>query len=259
MATALTEARQRHENPLAPNRVLRQMYRLMLDLRQLEDTMAESSDVTGKRAGAEACLASLAVSLRTGDLLSEAGGEFGLGLLRQAAPMPGKGRSKPGGPLQGVVDLPPMAVATERLLMAVGAAVAAKASGKGQVLLATVGAGELAPALWRQMLGFAARLELPMLFVVLPGGAGSGQGRLSGKSHTWGVPGFPVDGADALALYRVVQESMGRLRGGGGPVLLECVRWRGAGRARVDAAERMRELLLARGILTPAKVDQNKS
>lgn len=246
------------ENPLVPHRVLRQIYSFMLGLRRLERSLADAGQMPENAAGYEACLASLAASLRKGDLLSEGGGGITLALLQQTSPSQIRRQARDVGYADGVVELPTMAVATERLLMAVGAAVTAKASKKGQVLIVLVDAGEVSLPLWRQMLGFVSRLELPMLFVVLPAKRTAGQGRLSAQSAGWGVPGFPVDGSDALAMYRVVQESMGRLRTGGGPVLIECLAWHVAGSRRVDPVARMRDLLLNRGISTAAMLEREE-
>lgn len=46
------------------------------------------------------------------------------------------------------------------------------------------------------------------------------------------MPGIPVDITDAVALYRVAQESIGRTRGGDGPVLIECISLRSAGQRK---------------------------
>ncbi len=250
-----TEAADSGEHPLVPNRVLQQMYLCALGLQRLERTVGGAERPARrsktKPAGHEASLASLAVSLTKGDLLSEAAGGVGLGPLQQAT----TGKAFPG---RGVAELPAMAVTTERLLMTVGAAVALKAARKGQIVAVTVGAGEVELALWGQMLEFVARLELPMLFVVLPAGKAARPGRLSGQTHRWGVPGFPVDAADAVAMYRVVQESVGRLRGGGGPVLIECIPWQFAKEHRADPVARLRELLRARDAMTPTMLDNEE-
>jgi TPP-dependent pyruvate/acetoin dehydrogenase alpha subunit len=71
----------------------------------------------------------------------------------------------------------------------------------------------------------------------------------------WGVPGIPVDAADAVALYRVAQESLGRTRAGDGPVLIECLEYRTEGkgkRAPVDPLVSMKEFLSTRQVGTEA-------
>ncbi len=219
------------ENPLVPDRVLRRLHRLMREHGELGQALAMAGEAPARNG---ACLASLAASLRRGDLLSEAAGGAGLGVLLEAG--------------QGVTLLPAMAVATERLLMAVGAAVALRSGGKGRVLAVLVDGGEVPVAMWRQMLGFVGRLELPMLFVLLQGVKAARASDLSGRSEGWGVPGFPVDAEDAVAMYRVVQESLGRLRAGEGPVLLEGIRWR-AGGPTGDGLARLEGMMRTRGLL----------
>jgi TPP-dependent pyruvate/acetoin dehydrogenase alpha subunit len=92
--------------------------------------------------------------------------------------------------------------------------------------------------------------------VVLPAAKGhkrAGVVELSGKTTRWGVPGIPVDAGDAVALYRVAQESLGRTRGGDGPVLIECVDYRAEGKAKTATADplvSMKEFLLTRKVGT---------
>ena len=64
------------------------------------------------------------------------------------------------------------------------------------------------------------------------------------------VPGIAVEASDAIALYRVAQESLGRLRGGGGPVLIECITYQLQGERNVkisDPLVEMKKHLLERG------------
>jgi TPP-dependent pyruvate/acetoin dehydrogenase alpha subunit len=97
-----------------------------------------------------------------------------------------------------------------------------------------------------------------VIFVVLPAVKGEkrdGTANLSAKTARWGVPGIPVDAGDAVALYRVAQESLGRTRGGDGPVLIECLEYRAKGSrgdAPVDPLFQMKETLLARKVCTKA-------
>jgi TPP-dependent pyruvate/acetoin dehydrogenase alpha subunit len=62
---------------------------------------------------------------------------------------------------------------------------------------------------------------------------------------------MPVDAGDAVALYRVAQESLGRTRAGDGPVLVECMSFRAAGGA-IDPLAQMKEFLLGRKVCTKA-------
>jgi TPP-dependent pyruvate/acetoin dehydrogenase alpha subunit len=113
---------------------------------------------------------------------------------------------------------------------------------------------ELNPAAWKKILFSAAKLDLPIIFVVLPrAGAvrkGAELNELCGVARAAGVPGIPVDACDSVALYRVTQESLGRTRGGDGPVLIESVRWRVEGKRTSidDPLEHLKQFLLERRI-----------
>ncbi|WP_433964941.1 thiamine pyrophosphate-dependent enzyme [Tunturiibacter gelidiferens] len=112
-------------------------------------------------------------------------------------------------------------------------------------MVAYAGHSDLDKKEWREIIEAAAKLELPMIFVVLPdsGKEKDGVTQLSAKVRGWGLPGMPVDAHDAVALYRVTQESLGRIRGGGGPVLIECKGYRVqgvGGDSRQDPLEQMK-------------------
>jgi TPP-dependent pyruvate/acetoin dehydrogenase alpha subunit len=90
--------------------------------------------------------------------------------------------------------------------------------------------GELSAALWKKALSFAAEQELPLVFVLLPAArVRSGKARatkvggVSALALGCGVPAIAVDADDAVAIYRVAQESVGHARIGGGAALIECV------------------------------------
>jgi TPP-dependent pyruvate/acetoin dehydrogenase alpha subunit len=131
-----------------------------------------------------------------------------------------------------------------RVCFALGAASRMVAGKKvGLVYLRT---GELTAAEWKVALGVALKRELPVLFVALPErGVEAGVAELSSKL---GVPGIPVDASDAVAMYRVAQESIGRARMGGGAALIDCVVFPGAS----DPVALLRRQLLAKKVATDA-------
>ncbi len=97
-----------------------------------------------------------------------------------------------------------------------------------------------------------------MIFVVLPAakrGKVSVHENLSDKARRWGVPGIPVDAGDAVAVYRVAQESMGRIRGGDGPVLIECLEFSHPAKGKevaVDPLVQLGDILVRRNVCTKA-------
>jgi len=178
----------------------------------------------------------------------------------------------------------------ERIWSAMGAAAALQAqathgkeaSRRGVVML-YARPGELAGAMGRSALRHAAERQLPVVFAVMPrprqhgaagrpgatslGTASLGTARLgtarlgtarpgaaSALAHRCGVPGIAVDANDAVAIYRVAQESIARARAGGGAALIECVPFavQGAKVPAGDALLSMEGYLLHRGIATKA-------
>jgi acetoin:2,6-dichlorophenolindophenol oxidoreductase subunit alpha len=263
-----------HENPLVPNAKLRQMYGAMVEARVLDEQIAKlQRRVKGRRRldstrGQEACRVSTAIDLGPGDLVSDSQVGVAMDLLAGAkvdsllkrvaelhSAKKGEGAKSASG--SGRL-LPWIDDAGERLRMAMGAALSFKTLGRANVVVAYVRHGEIAKGVWRQVLGLAGKLELPVIFVILPAVKGERRGgitNLSAKTAKWGVPGIPVDAADAVALYRVAQESMGRARGGDGPVLIECVEYQVEGKggsAVVDPLVQMQEFLLSRKVCTQA-------
>jgi TPP-dependent pyruvate/acetoin dehydrogenase alpha subunit len=263
-----------YENPLVPNAKLRQMYVAMAEARALDEHIAglqKKGKVRRKLdsiRGQEACRVSTAIDLGPGDLVSDsqvgvamdllAGAKAGSLLKRLAALHSGKKAT--GAKVAGAPGrlLPWIDDAGERLRMAMGAALSFKTLGRPNVVVAYVRHGEVAKGVWRRLLALASKLELPVIFVVLPAvkrEKNDGVTNLSARTARWGVPGIPVDAGDAVALYRVAQESMGRTRGGDGPVLIECMEYLMEGKggsASTDPLVQMKEFLLSRKVCTKA-------
>ena len=267
-----------HENSLVPNAKLRQMYVAMAEARVLDEHVAKlQKTVKGRRRlesarGQEACRVSTAIDLGPGDLVSDsqvgvvmdliAGAKVSSLLTRVAEIHSGK---KIRGAKLGETSvrvLPWIEEAGERLRMAMGAALSFKTLGRANVVVAYVRHGEVGKGVWRKVLALAGRLELPVIFVILPAVKGEkrdGVANLSAKTARWGVPGIPVDAGDAVALYRVAQESLGRTRGGDGPVLIECAAYRmegSGGDTAGDPLVQMEEFLLGRRVCTKAWLER---
>jgi len=273
-----------HENPLVPNAKLRQMYVAMAETRVLDEHVAGLQKLVkrlkgpkGRRRldtirGQEACRVSTAIDLGPGDLVSDSqagvvmdllAGAKVSSLLKRVAELR-SGKKIKGAKVDGASGrlLPWIDDAGERLRMAMGAALSFKTLGQANVVIAYVRHGEVGKAVWRKVLGLAGKLELPVIFVVLPAAKGDRQDgmiNLGANTARWGVPGIPVDAGDAVALYRVAQESLGRTRGGDGPVLIECVACRiggPAGSASGDPLDQMKKFLLGRRVCTKAWLER---
>ena len=273
-----------HENPLVPNAKLRQMYVAMAEARVVDEYVAglnaRVKSLKGFKAGRrldlirgqEACRVSTAIDLVQGDLVSDsqvgvvmdllAGAKIG-SLLKRLTELR-SGKKTNGAKVDGTAGrlLPWIDDAGERLRMAMGAALSFKTLGRANVVVAYVRHGEVGKGVWRKVLELAGRLELPVIFVVLPAVKGErrdGIRNLSAKTARWGVPGIPVDAGDSVALYRVAQESLGRTRSGDGPVLIECLAYRmegSGGGASGDPLVQMKEFLLGRKVGTKAWLER---
>ena len=224
------------ESPLVPNRTMQRMYEGMVESRMLVDLLRSRSGkprVQNVR-GQEACRASALIDLTPDDFVSDSSGILATAFLRGAdlqvlltSTDTASGKKKK---LPAFHDVPGLLPAvkdtTARLQLALGVALAARRLKPSTVVVIFVGAAELKPSLLREHLRFSAQETLPILFVVLPASKPSKAPEpfvVSAKATADGVPGIPVDASDAIALYRVAQESLGRSRAGGGPALMECI------------------------------------
>jgi pyruvate dehydrogenase E1 component alpha subunit len=83
---------------------------------------------------------------------------------------------------------------------------------------------------WHEAMKFAGAHKLPIVYVLRcksvfqPGKSGSTPGleEISFMARDCGFPGVIVDGSDAVAVWRVTQESIHRARTGAGPTLIDC-------------------------------------
>lgn len=104
-------------------------------------------------------------------------------------------------------------------LLAVGAAMAHKAAGNPQVVVAFLAGRGAEPGAWRKAMQAAGAHKLPVLFVRTGSRYVVNQRRLD---QAYGFPHMVVDGSDVVAIYRVACESLAHARKGNGPTLIEC-------------------------------------
>ncbi|WP_089407846.1 thiamine pyrophosphate-dependent enzyme [Granulicella rosea] len=204
------------ENPLIPNQRLRDIYIAMVQTRLLGKRKPRTASIA---LGREALWAATAIGLRDalGDLVSETGAGVALDIILGAELKKVVSGKAGGSPHR----LPTLGKAPERLQLALGAAMALKAAAQKNVLLVYADQADLPRADWRAVLGTALGGELPVVFVVSCEAGASYD--LAALSQARGVPGIAVDASDAIALYRVAQESIGRARADGGPALIAAV------------------------------------
>lgn len=195
------------DNPLLPKDRLRELHALMRRIRATDRRKSKSSR--------EALLAAALIHLSIGDLVS---GRADDATLRALAP-----KSKAG---EDAHDVPQ----SLRIPLCAGAARGMQTAGTDRIAIAFTEAG--APETgWADALRWAHRDHLPFLFIVADNGTRTGKGtsrngpallwpELTKLAHGIHLPHFPVDGEDAVAVYRVMQETSARARAGGGPSVI---------------------------------------
>jgi len=200
---------------------------------------------------------STAIELGPDDLVSDARVSAGMELiLGGEATSLLKTHSKTTPATGGNRLLRPVDDGTERLRLAAGAALALKTQCRRGIVVVYARKDEASRSAWKETLSAATKLELPIIFAVMPQTGGAKKGGEAASmcelARAVGMPGMPVDACDAVALYRVTQESLGRTRGGDGPVLVECVRWRVESKRGVsdDPLVHLQEFLIERRIVT---------
>jgi pyruvate dehydrogenase E1 component alpha subunit len=227
------------DNPLLPEHRLRELHALMLHIRKLERRQPHPS-------AREALLASMRLHLTPGDLLS---GPAHDRTLRELAPASSSATTPHH-------NLPP----SLRLPLCAGAARGMQAASPDHLTVAYAEAASRESG-WLDALTWAHRDQLPLLLVC----ADSTNGRVArapsrGPSAplTWTavsqlakklhLPLFPVDGDDAVAVFRVMQETAARARAQGGPSVLWAVLSTGPVARKQQPLRRLETYMAARGI-----------
>ncbi|MFJ6572197.1 pyruvate dehydrogenase complex E1 component subunit beta [Streptomyces sp. NPDC091292] len=122
------------------------------------------------------------------------------------------------------------------LPIAGGVATAAKLRGAGDVVVAFFGDGAVAQGMFHEAVNLAAVWDLPVVFLCennhyseFSPAAEQHRAPLSARAAGYGIAYEHVDGNDVVAVARTMTEVVGRLRRGGGPVLVEAetYRWHG--------------------------------
>ncbi len=233
------------QNPLLPNARLRQLYSLMQRARALA---ARGS------LRLEAVLAATVLHLEAGDHFSPPPDDrIALKLLSErlvgSAP---KNRST-----RSSTAAHPPGLSRQRLAVAAGIARGFQLSGDQRLVTAVLRVGEREEG-WADVLSYANAATIPLLVVCLDDDRGRPSKNpdkltwqnLSHVARRLRLPVLSVDGADAVAVYRVMQESVIRARMGGGPAVLWCVLPRaGQDAPTADPLRHMRRYLAVRNLL----------
>jgi acetoin:2,6-dichlorophenolindophenol oxidoreductase subunit alpha len=121
--------------------------------------------------------------------------------------------------------------------IAAGAAMAITQRGGSDIVVAFCSDGSSAIGMWHESLNLAAIWDLPVIFVLennqyavsTPIRDSARVEHLSSRAAGYGIPGFTVDGNDAVVVYGAMQEPIRRARAGEGPSLIECMTFRHGG------------------------------
>ncbi|MFD9323911.1 pyruvate dehydrogenase complex E1 component subunit beta [Streptomyces sp. NPDC060053] len=158
------------------------------------------------------------------------------------------------------------------LPIATGVATAAKLRAAGDVVVAFFGDGAVAQGMFHEAVNLAAVWDLPVVFLCennhyseFSPAAEQHRAPLSARAAGYGIGYAHVDGNDVLAVAGLMTDVVGRLRAGGGPVLVEAetYRWHGhyegdperyRSPEEVAAAKERDPLLVARRHLASAGV-----
>lgn len=262
---------------LIPNEKLIAIYSAMIKCRALAERTGKSIHLVPAK-GREATLASFVADLLPEDALSltraDAAAAYLKGMplaeMRRIFSSSGGSNKRPLRLLKRIKApsanvIPPAPSTAAQLHIACGVAYALKLRRPGAITVALCDDFASAPDAWPEALAFAAQQQLPILFVCQQPvqtdaedhAAQSQFDVMAAHAHMHRVPALTVDGHDAVAVYRVAFESIGRARMGRGPTLIEC-RSHEATQAKrsktaegTDSLRKMEAYLLRKGLLNP--------
>jgi hypothetical protein len=210
------------ENPLLPNRKLQELHALMLRARFMSQAPAASPQF-------EALLAATLMHVEAGDFVSSPPGVKRLILLaseRTYAPL----RKKKAAPAGPETPMP----ATQRLAAVAGLARGFKLAKSDRIAVAYLDAGTASARTepgWAESLAYIQKADVPLVTIVAD--ATGGARVPNPKAISWPtiskltaklqLPILTVDGEDAVAIYRAMQESSLRARMVGSPSVIYAV------------------------------------
>lgn len=230
------------------NKVLEELYRVMLTIRMFEERIANDYPQQEIKCpvhlciGQEAIAAGVCINLRKDDYIFSTHRSHGhciakgMDLRSLAAELYGKvtGCAMGRGGSMHLVDpehgIPgTTAIVGGCIPLAAGTALASKMRGEEKVSVAFFGDGAVDEGVFHESLNFASLKKLPVVFVCennfyatnSPQRARQPEVGIAGRASSYGIPGKCVDGNNVLIVYETAKEAVERARAGGGPTLLE--------------------------------------
>lgn len=245
---------------------LRLIYTSMLRYRLLQERLRKQSRSrrshadTSLCAGPEAILAGTAIDLRPTDAIALLQGNAAAAWIQGVPLQTVLTHADTNTPSQNFAHnfLPTASSPAALLHLCLGFAWAHAQQKDSAVVVAYLNESSTPVAVLQEALRTASAHKLPVLFVcTIEESAAPSQSSsrkkltaLHTQAQICGVPGIPVDGADAVAIYRVSFEALQRARNGGGPTLIEAklLRDKTAAHAFADPIATMERYMEQRGI-----------
>jgi len=219
----------------------------MLQCRMLAQKTGRKSSL-----GKEACITAAVIGLQSADVLLPAHGDLLAALVKG---MPLRSLLRPASKKSARKKIPALAKQSfannviltafsnaTQLKLASGIAISKKLNKTGTVVMVFVDDANTLLHDARKTLRFIGEHDLPLILVLLP--TQRKPGNIWAQTKSINIPGIPVDGNDAVAVYRVAQEAIARARSGGGPTLIECASLQ----PEVDGLKQMEKLLRGKGL-----------
>ena len=121
-----------------------------------------------------------------------------------------------------------------QVVHAAGVALGIQAQNLGAVAMTYIGEGGTSQGDFHAGVNFAAARKAPVVFIIenngwaisVPRKVQSGVDHLMRRAEGYGIPGYLVDGNDALAVYTVVKKAVDDARAGNGPSIIEQMTYR---------------------------------
>jgi pyruvate dehydrogenase E1 component alpha subunit/2-oxoisovalerate dehydrogenase E1 component alpha subunit len=261
-----TPAVKRNPLPLSPAQ-LRELYRGMVRIRTVDDRMMTLQrqgriGFHGACPGQEAAVIASAYALDKDDWIFPALREGGAMLLRGFPLVPylaqsfgnaadlTKGRQMPSHyAAKSVNQVSWGSCIGTQLPHAVGAAYAAKQLGKPDVMMAYMGDGATSASDFHSALTFAGVWKAPVVFfcqnnhwsISVPTERQCAAATLADKAKGYGMPGYKIDGNDAVVVYEATKAAVERARRGEGPTFIEAETYRIGAHSTSDDPTRYRD------------------
>jgi len=162
---------------------------------------------------------------------------------------PAKGRQMPSHPGSKPLNIfTACSAIASHIPPAAGAAISMKLRNTGQVVVCSFGDGATSEGDWHAGINFAAVQGAPAVFVCENNRYAisvelthqTAAHTVADKAHSYGIPGYRVDGMDVLASYYVLRNAVERARAGHGAALVELEVYRYGPHSSADDDSRYR-------------------